>query len=49
VEQLDTDLTTKEQMQAIARSIRADIIVVGIHGRKGPKAYLYLNDVVIYL
>ena len=36
-EQKDPKLTTKEHVNEMARRSKADIIVVGMHGRKGPK------------
>jgi hypothetical protein len=31
------DKTTKEQMVEIAEEYKAGVLVIGLHGRKGPK------------
>lgn len=36
-EELDPRFTTKEHVTDMARRANADIMVVGMHGRKGPK------------
>jgi nucleotide-binding universal stress UspA family protein len=37
-EEADSKLTTKEQMVNLAQKAQASLIVIGMHGRKGPKA-----------
>lgn len=37
-EELDNRSTTKEHILGFAQSQNADVLVVGMHGRKGPKA-----------
>jgi len=37
-EHLDPRMTTKEHVISMAANLKSDIIVVGMHGRKGPKA-----------
>ena len=36
--ELDEDKTTKETLWALTQAYNADILVTGMHGRKGPKA-----------
>ena len=36
--EIEEGLTTKETLWNVAKSYNADIIVTGMHGRKGPKA-----------
>jgi len=37
-EELDYKLTTKDHILNLAQNAHADVLVVGMHGRKGPKA-----------
>ena len=37
LEELDTSLTTKEHIGGIIKRDQSNIMVVGMHGRKGPK------------
>jgi hypothetical protein len=37
-EQLQTDSSTKEQVTLMAKSANANLMLVGMHGRKGPKS-----------
>jgi len=36
-EEIDPKLTTKEHMLQLAEQRNVDLLVVGMHGRKGPK------------
>lgn len=37
-EELDPRMSTKEHVIDMAQRAHSDVIVVGMHGRKGPKA-----------
>ena len=36
--EIEKDKTTKETLWMVAQAYHADVIVVGMHGRKGPKS-----------